>query len=518
MAATAVPTLPRALSERVTGALEAIVLERARQARARRPAVAAGLFVVGAAVAGAIAWRSDDPAPEASPRAEQGIRPAPIASVTPGSVAEGSTRTGDVAVTAEVPQPGATLQLHAALDPNSIVVLPQPGAEADPHLAALLREFHEEFLVQLSSVDGLTVVSRERVSPFIGSLLPEEQIARQLGAGTIMGLGIHAEGDLFLSVVLLDGATGASRGSSSSVLREPVTRAEVREHVQHVVAFLKEMRTGRTIDRATRIAKARAIVLNNALSDAERVHALRMLPLHSPGAFDDAIVAAAVEIATTSDIANRRAYVWEVMRGVGHPYLVEPLLQSLAYDTSDYVRRMAALTLGDFRDEPRVLAALKRAQARDVSGAVRDAARLTLLSDQERNELALQTLLDETLPALERLDALSIFDGRGIRIVPLTAEAARAVFDIATSSEDVATRSIAWGRLASGGIRNPAFTGALLDDVASHPSPSVRAEAVRALEAYRDDPDVRAALAQAKVDPSADVRRAARSVLGETAR
>lgn len=515
--AVVVPNMPRDLSVRVAGALEASALERARQAR-RRPFLAAGLFVVGAAVAGAIAWRSDESAPDAMPRAGQADGSAPTAPATPGPVVERSTRTGDDATARAVRQPTAAPQVRAALDANSMVVLPQPDADADPRFAMRLQEFYEEFLVQLASIDGLTVVSRERVLPFIGSVLPEEEIARQLGAGTIVGLGIRTEEPVLLTLVAIDGATGASRWSSSTLLRQPVTRAEVRRTVQNVVEFIEEMRTQRTIDRPTHIAATRAVILNAALSDAERVGALGRLPLHSPGGYDDAVVAAAVEIATTSGNAALRGQVWSAMRGVGHRYLVEPLLQSLAYDPGDYVRRMAAIALGEFRDEPRVQAALAEAQARDASDAVRESARLARLSDRERNELALQTLLDETLPARERLSALMIHDGRSVRHAPLTAEAARSVFDIATSSKDVEVRSSAWMTLKRSEVHDPAFAGALLDDVANHPSESVREAAARALEPYRDDPDVRAALETAKSDRSAAVRRAARSALGQTGR
>jgi HEAT repeat protein len=111
-----------------------------------------------------------------------------------------------------------------------------------------------------------------------------------------------------------------------------------------------------------------------------------------------------------------------------------------------------------------------------------------------------------------------ISDGRRIRGVPLTAEAARAVFEIATSSKDAETRSSAWMMLYRSRTANPTFAGALLDDVANHPSQTVRRAAARTLELYRDDADVHAALEQAQSDPSAEVRRAARLALGQTGR
>lgn len=512
----AVSNMSPDLSVCMGGALEASSPERARKARRSRPFLAAGLFVVGAAMAGAIAWRADESAPGASLRAAPTDRSATIAPAEP--VAGRHSQTGEGAAAGEVRQPGATPQPRAALDANSMVVLPVPSADADQRLATMLQDFYEEFLVQLSSIEGLTVVSRDRVLPFIGSLLPEEEIARQLGAGTIVVLAIGTEEPVLLKILAIDGATGAFHWSSVILLREPVTRDEMRANAQGVVAFIEEMRTRPTADRPTRIADARAVVLNAALSNAERIDALRRLPLRSPEAYDDAIVAAAVEIATTSGNASVRSQVWLTMQGVGHQYLIEPLLQSLAYDADDYVRRAAAITLGDFRDVPRVQAALARAQARDASGAVRESARLALLSDQERNELALKTLLDTTLPNPERLHAVSIRDYRRVRNVPLTVEAAWAVFDIATRSKDPAIRSSAWLTLKRSEVHNPTFMGALLDDVANHPSESVRAAAARTLELYREDPDARAALEQAQSDRSAEVRRAARWALDKTGR
>src|SRR5690606_11629784 len=120
-------------------------------------------------------------------------------------------------------------------------------------------------------------------------------------------------------------------------------------------------------------------------------------------------------------------YIWRAVHGVDNPYLIEPLIDSLAYDSADHIRRQAAASLRTFVAEPRVKAALAQAQASDPSEIVREAAQRALLTDEEVDQRALQKLLDETLPAEERLIATSILEGRRAREVPLTQEAARAV-------------------------------------------------------------------------------------------
>lgn len=516
LAARPVPQMPIGLGARLAEALEASALEHARHARRRRIILGAGLAVVGAAVAGGIAWRSDVPAPEVAPAAASSAAfdAAARALADPAPADESAAREARISAREDTRQQDAAQPAEAALDPNSIVVLPSPNVNADPRFAAVLQQFCEELVSRLGTIDGLTVVSPERVQPFIGSRLPEEEIARQLGAGTVLVVRVSTDTrPVTVGALLVDGATGDSHGGTTGVLREPITPADVRDHVQNTVELIRVSRAQSHTDLETYLAETRATILNVALSDTVRAEALQRLALRPLEAHDDAIVAAAIELATAN--AGVRAYVWGAMRGVGHAYLVEPLLQSLAFDTDPYVRRMAAGTLGDFRDQLRVQTALKQAQANDESEAVREAAKLALLSDQERDELALATLLDETVPADERLTAVHVMHGWTAHQVPLTAEASRAVFDIGRESNDAEIRAIAWSTLARQRIHDPAFAGTLLHDLARHGSESVREEAARALEPYLDDPAVRAALEQAENDPSAEVRRAARRVLGQ---
>jgi HEAT repeat protein len=203
------------------------------------------------------------------------------------------------------------------------------------------------------------------------------------------------------------------------------------------------------------------------------------------------------------------------MYGVENPYLVEPLIDSLTYDSADHIRRQAAASLHTFVAEPRAKAALAQAQVSDPSDIVRAAAQRALSTDEEVDQQALQKLLDETLPDRERLMATSLLDGLNARSVRLTKEAARAVFDIGVNATDPGIRGMAWSRLNHSDVDDPSFTAVLLDDLANHPNDGVRSMAANALAQYIDDPAVRAALSQADNDASFSVRYAARKALGK---
>jgi hypothetical protein len=234
---------------------------------------------------------------------------------------------------------------------------------------------------------------------------------RRLSTPGVEGLlGRHlstmSEPSAWLTITPVDMATGAATGSMG--LEPPFDSrwpAELASDAASVADFIKGGLTQYTpAQRQAAIADARAIVLNAALPATERVEALGKLP-QTPETRDDAVVAAAVELATLAP--GLRVSIWRAMYGVENPYLIEPLLNALVYDTADHRRRAAASALGTFIAESRVKAALEQAQASDPSQAVREAAQQALLSEEELDQLALQELLDERLSAQERLAAMS---------------------------------------------------------------------------------------------------------------
>ena len=115
----------------------------------------------------------------------------------------------------------------------------------------------------------------------------------------------------------------------------------------------------------------------------------------------------------------------------------------------------------------------------------------------------------------ERLIATSILEGWHGREIPLTEEAAWAVFEIGAKATDPDIRGWAWSSLGRNEVDDPGFIGVLLDDLANYPDDEVRVMAANALASYVDDPAVRAALERAESDASFEVRYAARRAVGQ---
>src|SRR5262245_11832312 len=89
------------------------------------------------------------------------------------------------------PNPSTDTRSTSPLDPKTVVVLAVASPNLEPWLEERFVAFYEAFVEELRAVDGLTVVPPERALPFRGSLLPEEEIGRQLGAGTVIALDVH---------------------------------------------------------------------------------------------------------------------------------------------------------------------------------------------------------------------------------------------------------------------------------------------------------------------------------------
>lgn len=102
----------------------------------------------------------------------------------------------------------------AALDLpiRTLAVLPfenlSGSQEVDPFAAGL----HDDLLTELSRIRGLTVIARTSVLRFRGARQPVQDIARELGAGTLLEAAVqHAGGRLRLNVQLIDGRSGGHR-------------------------------------------------------------------------------------------------------------------------------------------------------------------------------------------------------------------------------------------------------------------------------------------------------------------
>jgi hypothetical protein len=549
-----VPVTPRELRHRVAGALLAA---RRAQPRAARP-VRLGVGIVllaGAAAASTLVYRVFEEERAVSSVAVEGERAptavSPNAGTTPAPPATGAS--------AEPPNDGAgvpgvvpTAGDHP-LDAYSVVVLAMPSPMISQEAAGYFEQCHEETLRELRTVDGLNVIAGAPVSPYGDSRRPPEEIGRELGAGSVLVLSTASAARLeqtaaaaelrfdsrigscyadLIDVQTSTVRTGAGRNSSDW------TADKSREFAWDVARVVRDAILG---DRSA-IARAQATVLDPAVGVGGRVTSLGFLrrgrmyaerlnpdelqgmaPEPVPGAFTEAVVAAAANIGTASPDAVVRSYAWRYLRGVRDPNLTQALLYSLTSDDDANVRCQAALALGYLVDEPDVRGALMRATAEDPSTeppargcilSVRAAAQRALRSDDELRAASLRTVLDSTLPSESRLRPLhESVDGRGLP-TGLDETAAHAVFEIGRESADARIRSRAWESL--GGSALPAFTPTLLEDLASHTADDVRAAAAAALEPYAEELQVRAALEQARADPALVVRRAAQLALGAT--
>jgi HEAT repeat protein len=513
IADASVPQMPSQLRVRIAAA----VAERAMgETRAKRGWIGIGaVLVVGAALAATAVVQLVEraPEPDAASR-DSGAAPAVPTPSTRATTTEISiARAADVAVQDAQPV-AAPIARTLVLDHQSIVVLAVPDPTVDASVAAGFARCHEEVLRALRSVAGLNVIADERIAVFAAAGFAEEEIARELGAASVMILKTMNR-EVSCSATQRDAQTGEQIGISGTVFVGPRWTDEAWRSFAAQVAEIVENQTLK--DPTTVIAQAQATALNTALDDHTRLNAMVEL-FHATdppkGPFDAGIVAAAVQIGSSSRDDDARRYAWHVLRGVDDSYVIEPLLHALANDPAENVRGSAALTLGYFVDVPGVRDGLARAASSDPSPdvaatccTVREAARYALRSEAERRAFALQTVLDAGLPAEERLRPYnSSIDGRD---VPLDEAAARAVFALGLA--EPSARSSAWHLLAQ--VRNPDFRPTLLDDLASHPAENVRSGAAWALAQYVDDEIVRAALEQASNDSSRNVQRAAREVL-----
>ncbi len=548
-----VPVTPRELRHRVMGAV--LAAQKPRASRPVRLAISIALLA-GAAAASTLAYRVFDEEPAVSSVVVDGDR----APTTAQSANTGTARTplatgpsaeplnDGAAVPTVVPTAG-----DLPLDAYSVVVLAMSSPTISQQTARYFEQCREYALRELRTVDGLNVIAGAAVSPYSDSRRAPEEIGRELGAGRVLVLStesatriapMHASpGELGLGsrigscyADLIDARTSAGRPIAGSD-RSPWTADDSRGFAEDVA---RGVRDALLEDRDALIARAQTTVLDPSVGVSGRVSALMtlrrgrlygerlhpdelqgMAPEPIPGAFTEAVVAAAANIGTASPDALVRAYAWRYVRGVREPSLTEALLHSLASDGDANVRCQAALALGYLVDEPGVRSALMRATVEDPSTepptsgcilSVRAAAQRALRSDDELRTASLRTVLDTTLPSASRLAPLKeSVDGRGLPTV-LDQTAAHAVFEIGRESDDARTRARAWESL--GGSVLSAFTPTLLEDLATHASENVRAAAAAALRPYAEETQVRAALEQARVDPSLVVRRAAQLALG----
>lgn len=148
------------------------------------------LAVLGFPLAMVLAWAFDvTPEGVRSTPSSPDVETAPGAAEVDSTAVEGDTGTG----------------VRAGLDTRAVAVLPFENlsgtTDAEPFAAGL----HDDLLTELSRIPDLTVISRTSMTKYRGGGQGIPEIARELGAGTIVEGGVQQAGDrVRLNVQLID--------------------------------------------------------------------------------------------------------------------------------------------------------------------------------------------------------------------------------------------------------------------------------------------------------------------------
>ena len=284
------------------------------------------------------------------------------------------------------------------LDRSTIALMPLENLSADPRAGAVAVAVEEQLRNQLDSIEGLHVVGGDMVRPYTDSTVPPEEAARLLSARTFLAGSIQVkDGEWQLDLDHIDARYGKCSQEEADCISGIAGGTGLRPEfgpnnemaTVHALPpfFFELIETTIFPDRRPSQeqirADAEATFLNVALGEQDRLDALSRLSgprMGSPeGPYSEAgierlrgaVTIAAVEMAMSADEPWVRVGIWERMTGVDDPYLVGPLLHSLANDPNAYVREQAVKALRYFLDAPGVTGALEHAKNYDASDSVR---------------------------------------------------------------------------------------------------------------------------------------------------
>src|SRR5689334_5988633 len=146
------------------------------------------------------------------------------------------------------------------LDPRHVAVL-YFADESNTHGLAYLADGLTEALIDgLRPVSGLTVISKNGVAPYRGSLVALDSIARALNVGTIVQGGVDDVGGRYrVSVNLIDGASGADLGERASFEQPAGAVLAIRDSLAGKVAEFLRVRLGEELRVREEQASTRSV-------------------------------------------------------------------------------------------------------------------------------------------------------------------------------------------------------------------------------------------------------------------
>ncbi|HTQ36693.1 MAG TPA: HEAT repeat domain-containing protein [Steroidobacteraceae bacterium] len=402
----------------------------------------------------AIAWR---PLPAGSAKAKPAVvRQAPGQSAT-SLVESAAARTGDTT--------GAPSSMTAAdIYPHySVIVMPLRQEAQDPAARLSMEMFYAALLDELRKVPDLTLlvpgitaapVDGGRLADYLLTVtglattaLPSGDLNFHFTEGAGAGAAFPPNNLLSAGVMILPGGSADSPAAPASSRQWPVEIRMQPIGQPESGSFTSTFEVGadgaagapdclvnpeadgtacitaaRLAARQVEMLRTRffpdllanqqllAEVRDDDLPDAQRNRALADLlgtQLHGRAQGLDTVgIDTIVEYAAVLH-GSQRAQLWRSLRNLSHPDLVDPLMDSLRRDPDARVRFEALATLAaNYRNEPRVRAAIETASREDAQELVRMAARRVLDGEAAWRSYVIATLKNTDLAAADRLAPL----------------------------------------------------------------------------------------------------------------
>lgn len=414
------------------------------------------------------------------------------------------------------------------LDPFAVAILPTTALSDEASYSQLAEAIHVELVSQLTAVDGIHVIDPGLVRPYTASTLTPVEIARLLGAATVIESSVSpGAGGLSIRLRCLDAVADKLKFSLGSMSfrvgdvrdeRIELWASKASESIEHGIF------RDRAPDWKGQSATARATFLDTNRPAAERLKALRDLrPSGTAGypheyvdggaALSGEVAAAAIQLAARSEEPHVRAAIWQTMAGVGDAILVQPLILALTHDPEHRVRGAAAEALATHRDQHGVLEALEIAADNDADASVRKAARYARLSAAELHEEFIRVVMDDSESERDRQTALfrlTLLNGGDP--FPIGPDVMDGIAGFARSASDPMIRRLAWFGLVR--LAGHDAISYLTDALPEERDEAVREGMVSSLSKYIDQPDIREVVRDAEAnDLSPLVRNTATRVL-----
>jgi HEAT repeat protein len=413
---------------------------------------------------------------------------------------------------------------HWQLDPYAIVVMPLTIAEGvDSQYVQRAETVYEQLVAALAAIPNIHVVDPDRVAPFLDLDLLDFEVAEKLGAANLVKVELEqASHRVGLAVRFRIIEPGVGLGGGVDFGRDADVDSQLQEIARRIEQFLFPER--RPDPREEAIAH-RAVILDFDRSDEDRYEALWKLnmvsvlnPDGSPGSalsLYAEVALAAADLGLLSEDPEIRAGVWRTISDVRDPNLIGPLSHALRNDTYFGARVAAAIALNKFSDDAQVRENLQYAARNDPNQYVRERARWSLLSAEERWHEQRHEAMDESLSERDRWLAVGeLFENK----MPIDDELRISLVSFANSAKLPKTRLYTWFVL--GNMCGPEIVDPMLVALAEEPDEVARQSVAGMLASvFIDEPGVRDALVSAQeTDESRLVRKTIEKDLSEYSR